>query len=167
MRQFFKGDEADFYRQLVRVTTSVLPIKSAQEKWDIRTKPGVTYEALGSDLSSLHLLQLLVRLGGYDHVLEIGAYIGVSTLFLAEAVGEKGRVTTIEVGSEFAEIARRISGATVSKAELNSSMMMLPARCHFEAAGDFRHDFLDGDKASYGRCCTRCWICFGLAALLR
>ena len=153
MRQFFKGDEADFYRQLERVTTSVLPIKSAQEKWDIRTKPGVTYEALGSDLSSLHLLQLLIRLGGFNHVLEIGAYIGVSTLFLAEAVGEKGRVTTIEVGSEFAEIAQENfqRNGLQGRIELINDDVARALPALKQRRELFDMIFLDGDKANYGQ----------------
>src|SRR5580704_12982638 len=59
MRQFFKGIEADFYPGLEKVTTSVLPIRSVHDKWDIQLKLGVTYETLGSDLSCLYLLQLL------------------------------------------------------------------------------------------------------------
>ena len=50
MKQFFRGSDADFYSQLEKVTTSVLPVKSVHEKWDIQLKPGITYETLGSNL---------------------------------------------------------------------------------------------------------------------
>lgn len=109
MRQFFRdftlGGDRGFIASLHDCINSVLPIKSVHEKFDIQLKPGMTYETLGSDLSTLHFLQLLVRLTDAKHVLEIGTYIGVSTMFLAEAVGEYGTVTTIESGKEFAEIA--------------------------------------------------------------
>jgi len=153
MKQFFKGAEADFYSQLERVTTSVLPIKSVHDKWDIQLKAGVTYETLGSDLSGLHFLQLLVRLGQCKHVLEVGTYIGVSTLFLAEAVGEDGRVVTVEVGEEFANIARenfRRNGL-LDRIELIHSDVNLSLTSLRQRAQLFDMIFLDGDKASYGR----------------
>lgn len=106
MRHLFAGDERAFPLQLERVVNSVLPIKSVHEKFDIQLKPGMTYETLGSDLSTLHFLQLLVRLTGAKRVLEIGTYIGVSAMFLAEAVGEDGCVDTVETGIEFSKIAR-------------------------------------------------------------
>ena len=39
--------------------------------------------------------------------MEFGSYIGVSTLFWAEAVGKGGLVTTIEIGKEFHDITKR------------------------------------------------------------
>ena len=108
------GGDAEFYVALEKIIVSVLPIKSVHDKWKIRLKPGVTYERLGADLSALHLLQFIIRLGGLKRVLEIGTYVGVSTLFLAEALGnDAGRVVTIEIGAEFADIARenfRVNG---------------------------------------------------------
>ena len=76
----------------------MLPIKSVHDRFDIHLKPGVTYETLGSDLSTLYHLQLLIRLMGCRRVLEVGTYVGVSAMFLAEAVGRQGRVTTVEIG---------------------------------------------------------------------
>jgi predicted O-methyltransferase YrrM len=153
MRQFFKGIEADFYPGVEKVTTSVLPIRSVHDKWDIQLKPGVTYETLGSDLSCLYLLQLLVRSANSKRVLEVGTYIGVSTLFLAEAVGDDGCVVTIEVGAEFAEIARenfRRNGL-LHRIELindDAASVLSSLRQRGEL---FEMIFLDGDKANYGR----------------
>lgn len=152
LKQFFRGEETDFYRQLERVTTSVLPMKSVHDKWDIKLKPGVTYETLGSDLSCLHFLQLLVRLSNSKRVLEIGTYIGVSTLFLAEAVGDEGFVTTIEVGAEFAEIAREnfrrnglLDRINLIHADAKDALSDLRQR-----SDRFDMIFLDGDKEHYG-----------------
>ena len=39
-------------------------------------------------------------------MLELGPFIGVSTLFLAKAVGERGKVTSVELGQEFHDIAK-------------------------------------------------------------
>ena len=123
------------------------------QKWDIRLKPGVTYETLGSDLSCLHFLQLLIRHGAASCVLEVGTYIGVSTLFLAEAIGKGGRVVTVEKGAEFAEIARenfRRNGL-LDRIELindDAANALSVLRQRDEA---FDLIFLDGDKVNYGR----------------
>jgi caffeoyl-CoA O-methyltransferase len=102
----FSGTQEDFFSRLESLIHSVLPVEKVEDKWDIALKPGVTYASLGSELSTLFFYQLLIRLGGIKQVLELGTYIGVSTLFLAEAVGEKGHVTTVELGEEFYGIAR-------------------------------------------------------------
>src|SRR4051794_27138076 len=44
-----------------------------------------------------HLLALLVRLIGARHVLEIGTFTGSSTLVMALALPEGGRVTTCDI----------------------------------------------------------------------
>jgi predicted O-methyltransferase YrrM len=153
MRQFFKGEQTTFYRQLEKVTNSVLPIGSVHQKWDIRLKPGITYETLGSDLSCLHFLQLLVRQAAGKRVLEIGTYIGVSTLFLAEAVGESGHVVTVEVGAEFAEIAREnfLRNGLLDRIELINDDAANALSGLRQRKDLFDVIFLDGDKSNYGR----------------
>lgn len=152
LRRFFDGDDGSFYRQLENVTTSVLPVKSIHDKWDVHLKPEFSYEALGSDLAALHHLQLLVRLLQCRQVLEVGTYVGVSSLFLAEAVGPEGSVTTVEVGAEFAKIAQenfRRNGLAqrieLINADVFAALPMLQQR-------EKRYGliFLDADKEHYG-----------------
>lgn len=107
MRKLFVGDDGAFHSRLEGLLLSVLKCPRVEEKWDLELKPGVTYASLGSDVFTLHFYQLLVHLAGVRTVLELGTYIGVSTLYFAEAVGELGSVTTVERGQEFFDIARR------------------------------------------------------------
>lgn len=102
----FTGDRSRFFEQLENLLLSVQQHKSVEEKWDLTLKPGVTYASLGADIGTLYFYQLLLRLGGIKNVLELGTYIGVSALFLAEAVGKSGKVTTVEFGEEFYNIAK-------------------------------------------------------------
>ena len=75
---------------------------------------------------------------------------GFATMFLAEAVGDAGRVVTIEVGQEFAEIASenfRVNG-------LESRIKLINADVT-TALSDLQNVlfdlvFLDGDKGNYG-----------------
>ena len=106
LSKYFNGEREQFYPRLESLLHSVLPVRSLEEKWDFAGKAGVSYASLGSDFNTLHFYQLLIRLGRYERVLELGTFIGVSTLFLAEAVGERGKVTSVELGQEFYHIAR-------------------------------------------------------------
>ncbi|WP_443208704.1 O-methyltransferase [Rhodococcus rhodochrous] len=51
-------------------------------------------------------LHLLARIRGARRVLEIGTLGGYSTIWLARAVGESGRVVTLEYEPKHAEVAR-------------------------------------------------------------
>lgn len=147
MRQFYIGD--DFDGRLEAITTSVLQVRSVHEKFHVKLKPGMSYETLGSDLSTLHFLQLLVRLTGAREVLEIGTYVGVSTMFLAEAVGLDGRIVTVEKGEEFATIAAdnfMRNGLADRIGLVNMGAAKFASTCRPQA---FDMIFLDGAKADY------------------
>src|SRR6187551_482752 len=53
------------------------------------------------------MLQLLARLQGAHHILEIGTLGGYSTIWLARALPADGRLVTLEVDPKHAEVARR------------------------------------------------------------
>lgn len=149
MRRAFRDD--DFAAALDRVTTQILPVKSVAEKFDLVLSPGFSYEMLGSDLSTLHFLQMLVKLIGARRVLEIGTYIGVSAMFMAEAMGPLGVVETFEAGEEFRAIAAenfRRNGFVDCIRQHGRLDLVLPLMTDW-----YRFDliFLDGDKANYGR----------------
>lgn len=95
--KMYKG--GDFYRDLEGLLAKFSPVS----KWDIKTKEGVTYAVLGSDINTLHFYQFLIRSHGYKKVLELGTYIGVSAMYMADA---GAHVVTIELGQEFNEMAK-------------------------------------------------------------
>jgi predicted O-methyltransferase YrrM len=107
MRKLFDGDAQEFHVALEALTLSVCPTPVLAQRWQLEFKPGVSYASLGSDIGALHFYQLLIRLSRARRVLELGTYVGVSTLYLAEAVGPDGMVTTVEKGDEFFAIAQR------------------------------------------------------------
>ncbi len=96
--KMYKG--YDFYGDMERLLGSMRePLKL-----DIKTKDGMTYAVMGSDLNTLRFYQFLINTGLYKNVLEFGTYIGVSAMYMAET---GAHVTTIEKGREFWEIAKR------------------------------------------------------------
>jgi caffeoyl-CoA O-methyltransferase/O-methyltransferase len=64
-------------------------------------------ETMSSNPAVLRFLQFLIRATGAKSVLEIGCFIGVSTIRLAQAVRADGFVTAVEKFDRFAAIAER------------------------------------------------------------
>lgn len=93
------------------------------------------------------LLNLLVQISGARRVLEIGTLGGYSTIWMARAVGEQGRVVTIEAEQDNADIARAsIAAAGVGdrvEIRVGRGEDVLPT-----LVGGFDLVFIDADKES-------------------
>lgn len=97
------------------------------------------------------LLNLLARLQGARTVLEIGTLGGYSTIWLARALPEGGRVVTLEADPECAEVARRnIERAglpDVVEIRVGLALDTLPDLAE-QGYGPFDVVFIDADKPS-------------------
>ena len=82
------------------------------------------------------LLQILARLQGARTVLEFGTLGGYSTILLARAVADGGRVISLEANAEYAEVARAsIAGAGLGEVvEIRVGPELHAARLHVGAA---------------------------------
>lgn len=130
---------------------SMLPSKDIHKKWNLTLKEGLNYSSLGSDLTTLHFYQFLIRQSGATAVLELGAFVGVSTLYLAEAVGRRGHVTTVEFGDEFCEIAAsNFANNSVGK---HIDLIQGDALTVLTSMREKRFDmiFMDAAKQDYGK----------------
>lgn len=93
----------------------------------------------------------LIRMKKAKRVLEIGTFVGATTLLLARAVGLDGKVTTIEFGKEFYELALRNFDnnpegrlVTALNGDACDLVETLPKN-HFDLI------FIDGSKENYQR----------------
>jgi predicted O-methyltransferase YrrM len=102
------------------------------------------------DVSPLQgrLLEVLARAVGARSVLEIGTLGGYSTLWLARAVAPEGRIVTLELSPEHADVARQNlaaagfgSVATVLVGPAGETLQTLD--------GPFDFIFIDADKRGY------------------
>ncbi|MFG0320334.1 MAG: O-methyltransferase [Planctomycetota bacterium JB042] len=111
------------------------------------------------------LLELLVRTSGAARVLEIGTCIGYSTAWLARAVGENGRVLSLEIDPDRAARARehlRAAGL-IDRVEVREG----DAAALIETLeGPFDLVFNDGDKRHYPRIAARCHDLLRVGGLL-
>jgi caffeoyl-CoA O-methyltransferase len=64
-------------------------------------------EEMASNPVAMRFLQFLIKVAGVKRVLEIGAFIGFSTMSFARALPDDGEVVSIEKFDKFAAICRR------------------------------------------------------------
>ncbi|HET6344548.1 MAG TPA: class I SAM-dependent methyltransferase [Myxococcota bacterium] len=96
---------------------------------------------------------LLAQLMGVRQVLEVGVFTGYSSLAVALALPEDGRIIACDVSEAWTRVARRFweKGGVAHKIDLR----LAPARDTLQAllddgqAGSFDMAFIDADKAQY------------------
>ena len=97
------------------------------------------------------LVHLLARMMGARKALEIGALGGYSTIWLASALPDDGRLITLERNAKHAEVARRnVARAGLSgKVEIRTGAALetLP-KIEAERLGPFDFVFIDADKVN-------------------
>jgi predicted O-methyltransferase YrrM len=97
------------------------------------------------------LIHLLARMSGARKALEIGALGGYSTIWLARALPDDGRLITLEVSARHADVARRnVARAGLGgKVEIRTgaALATLP-KIEAEGLGPFDFVFIDADKTN-------------------
>ncbi len=95
------------------------------------------------------LLHLLARMAGARRILEVGTLGGYSTIWLARALPEGGRLVTLELNPHHAEVARanleRAGVADRCEVRVGPAIDSLAA-LKAEGAAPFDFVFLDADK---------------------
>lgn len=98
------------------------------------------------------LLQVLAQLCGATRILEVGTLAGYSTIWLARALPETGRLVSIEYDPRHARIAtENVARAGLSgrvEIRLGKALEVLDA-LHRERPPAFDMVFIDADKAPY------------------
>lgn len=96
------------------------------------------------------LLQLLAQVQGARTVLEIGTLGGYSTIWLARALPEGGRLITLEHNPDHAEVARaniaRAGLDKIAEVRTGTALEILPKLVTEPGAGPFDLVFIDADK---------------------
>ena len=99
------------------------------------------------------LMALLVELTGATRALEIGVFTGYSALVVADAMGEDGRLTALDISADYTETARRFwaEAGVAERIELRlgdarESLAALRSEGH---DGSYDLAFIDADKSGY------------------
>jgi caffeoyl-CoA O-methyltransferase len=98
------------------------------------------------------LLHILARLCNAKKILEMGTLGGYSTIWMARALPEDGRLITLEIDEKNATVARenfkRCDLASKIEIRLGKAIDLLPL-LDAEGAGPFDMIFIDADKPPY------------------
>jgi len=97
-------------------------------------------------------LQLLAKLCNAKKILEIGTLGGYSTIWMARALPEDGKLITLEIDQKHAEVAQqnfnRCGLASSIEIRLGKAIEVLP-QLQATGAGPFDMIFIDADKSPY------------------
>jgi predicted O-methyltransferase YrrM len=97
------------------------------------------------------MLHLLARAQGARTILEIGTLGGYSAIWLARALGEDGRLVTLEISPTHVEVARKniVRAGVSDKVEIRlGDAHASLAKLISEGSGPFDFVFIDADKPS-------------------
>jgi predicted O-methyltransferase YrrM len=101
------------------------------------------------------LLHLLARTQGARSILEIGTLAAYSTIWLARALPEGGRLISLEYSEDHAEVARanlaRAGLDSVAEVRTGAALDILPKLAAEPGAGPFDFFFIDADKRNNPR----------------
>jgi len=123
--------------------------EGARAAWDAAEAAGLPQIQVSPPQG--RLLQLLVKLVGARSVLEFGTLGGYSSILMARALADGGRLITLEANPDYAEVA----AASIERAGLGETVELrvgpaletLPG-LEQEGAGPFDLVFIDADKAN-------------------
>lgn len=100
-----------------------------------------------------HLLALLARACQARQTLEIGVFTGYSSLAVALALPDDGRITALDISDEYTRVARRYwtEAGVADRIELRigPALQSLAALVSEGREGAFDFAFIDADKPNY------------------
>jgi predicted O-methyltransferase YrrM len=102
-RYLYKG-QLPFEKALYNLVASYATEFSASQ-FRLATPKSIGFEQMSTPPWELALFNAFIKFIDAKNVLEVGTFIGHSTMQIARMVGDGGHVTTIEVGREFSELA--------------------------------------------------------------
>ena len=139
-----------FPQSLYEVICHASGIESPHNEFLLDYTEKFTVEEMASNPVGLKFLQFIIKVSGVKRVLEIGAFIGVSAMYFAQALPEDGEVVTIEKFDHFAAIARK----NFEKNQLSQKIKLIEGDAFEIISGlpiedKFDMVFIDGNKERY------------------
>jgi len=106
------------------------------------------------------LLQVLVRMLGARHTIEVGVFTGYSSLAVALALPADGRIVACDISDEFTSVARRYWAEAGVSAKIDLRIGPAGQTLHgmLEAGRQSSYDFafIDADKTGYAKYYEQC-----------
>lgn len=149
-RTCFQGDDDSFNKSLDQLLKKFSLCHDPLSHFDLVNTPMFTIDQMASIPTCLDFLTFLIRVCRCRNVLEIGSFIGLSAMWMAEALPEDGKVVTLEKFDHFADIARQ----NFERNGLNEKITLIEGDAFEILKNDLGKNsfdlvFVDGNKERY------------------
>ena len=146
----FFHDKGSFNEKLYSTIIEANNMTDYDSKYSFELHEDFSMEDMSVSPVYFSLLETLIRLKSYSKILEIGTFLGATSIRFANIIGNKGTVTTIEKFDQFAEIAQRNFKNNCLFDNINliigDAMDILK---DFDDNNTFDFVFIDGNKEHY------------------
>jgi len=146
----FVKDKKIYDEELFEFIVKTSNLHTPVEDFAFKRHKDFALETLGSNPVALRFLKTIVQLKQPKRVLEIGTFLGISSLYMAESMPLNSSVVTIEKFTEFAEIAKENfknnNMEQKIKLLIGDALEVIPS---LDKEEYFDLIFLDGDKGMY------------------
>ena len=150
LTKFYNGSSKTFYDDLFKFITSSSDFIIPKKKYKIKSSHLHTIEEMASNPLALSFYNFIVSTMEPKNILEIGCFIGLSTMEFANASSNKCQVYTIEKFKHFADIANNnFKNNNLEKQIilLNGDANDILKKHKFKVKFDII--FIDGNKENY------------------
>jgi caffeoyl-CoA O-methyltransferase len=148
-RKLFNGSKKKFEEKLYFYITNFLNLQNPKNEFKLKLTTRHSVEEMASPPIALNFYKFICTLIRPKKILEIGTFIGVSSMNFAKASGKNTKITTIEKFDEFREIAKsnfkKNNFSKKIKSYLGDAFVVLNKL----KKQNFDLIFLDGDKGKY------------------
>lgn len=94
----------EYLRQIINLCSAYSKSFNGEDL-TLRKPERVKIEEMSSPPTQLAFIEMLLSMNGASSALEIGTFVGRTTIQFAKIMGPKSKVTSVEIGQEFYEIA--------------------------------------------------------------
>lgn len=150
LTKFYKGSNKTFYDDLFKFITESSDFIKPKKKYKLKTSHLHTIEEMASNPLALSFYNFIVSTIDPKNILEIGCFVGLSTMEFANASSKKCKVYTIEKFEHFAEIANY----NFKNNNLDKKIILLNGDANeilkkYKFKNKFDIIFIDGNKENY------------------
>ena len=148
LKKYFKlkNFEDHLYSFIVKYSNIIIPKK----KYKLFNPSGIAVEEMASNPISLNFLNFICYLIKPKNILEIGSFIGLSTMELSTHLKKNGKVTAIEKYDKFYNIAKK--NFKINKLDKKINIILgeaLDVLSSNKLKQKFDLVFIDGNKENY------------------
>ena len=145
----YQGDPQLYDAKMYQVIDEKSDLQHCYRDLDIEVSEDLDPVEYGTSPVCMRLFEMMFRMANVKSVLEIGAFIGVSSMCFANMVGPDGKVVVIEKYAKVADVSER----NFHNNGLADRIEMVRADAEDViktfTKGQFDFIYIDGDKANY------------------